>query len=89
MCSTDRVVFTRRVRAAQKVILRLESSGRKLCCLRAQTSLCVGPCWMQFECLSEEIAAAPVPMEVTPPQRMASACVGVLATSLVATPMGE
>lgn len=44
---------------------------------------------MPFQCLSEEIAAAPVPMEVTPTQRMLSACAGVLATSLVATPMGE
>lgn len=44
---------------------------------------------MPFQCLSEEIAAAPVPMEVTPTQRMMSACAGVLATSLVVTPMGE
>lgn len=44
---------------------------------------------MPFQCLSEEIAAAPVPMDVTPTQRMMSACVGVLATSLVVTPMGE
>eukprot|EP00903_Cladosiphon_okamuranus_P020355 g18675.t1 len=42
---------------------------------------------MPFQCLSEEIAAAPVPMDVTPPQRMMSACAGVLATSLVVTPM--
>ncbi|CAN0174206.1 unnamed protein product, partial [Scytosiphon promiscuus] len=42
---------------------------------------------MPFQCLSEEIAAAPVPMEVTPTQRMLSACAGVLATSLVVTPM--
>ena len=44
---------------------------------------------MPFQCLSEEIAAAPVPMDVTPTQRMMSACAGVLATSLVVTPMGE
>ncbi|CAM9592781.1 unnamed protein product [Ectocarpus fasciculatus] len=42
---------------------------------------------MPFQCLSEDIAAAPVPMDVTPTQRMMSACAGVLATSLVATPM--
>lgn len=44
---------------------------------------------MPFQCLSEEIAVAPVPMDVTPTQRMMSACAGVLATSLVVTPMGE
>ncbi|CAB1121161.1 unnamed protein product [Ectocarpus sp. CCAP 1310/34] len=42
---------------------------------------------MPFQCLSEDIAAAPVPMDVTPTQRMMSACAGVLATSLVVTPM--
>ncbi|CAN0539308.1 unnamed protein product, partial [Ectocarpus sp. 12 AP-2014] len=43
--------------------------------------------WMPVQCLSEDIAAAPVPMDVTPTQRMISACAGVLATSLVVTPM--
>ncbi|CAN0161119.1 unnamed protein product [Pylaiella littoralis] len=42
---------------------------------------------MPFQCLSEQIAAAPVPMDVTPTQRMTSACAGVLATSLVVNPM--
>lgn len=44
---------------------------------------------MRFQCLSEQIAAAPIPMDITPPQRMLSACAGVLMTSLVVTPMGE
>lgn len=44
---------------------------------------------MPFSCLSEEIAAAPVPMEITPSQRMMSACAGVLTVSMVVTPMGE
>lgn len=44
---------------------------------------------MRFQCLSEQIAAAPIPMDITPPQRMLSACAGVLTTSLVVTPMGE
>ncbi|CAN0426678.1 unnamed protein product [Ectocarpus sp. 12 AP-2014] len=42
---------------------------------------------MPVQCLSEDIAAAPVPMDVTPTQRMISACAGVLVTSLVVTPM--
>lgn len=44
---------------------------------------------VRFQCLSEEIAAAPVPMEITPQQRILSACVGVLAVGVVVTPMGE
>lgn len=46
-------------------------------------------CWMRLECLCEEIAAAPSSMDVTPMQRMFSACAGVLATSVVVTPMGK
>lgn len=45
--------------------------------------------WMVFHCPSEEVEAAPVAMDVTPTQRMLSACAGVLTTSLVVTPMGE
>lgn len=44
---------------------------------------------MVFHCPSEEVKAAPVAMDVTPTQRMLSACAGVLTTSLVVTPMGE
>ncbi|CAM9686088.1 unnamed protein product, partial [Choristocarpus tenellus] len=42
---------------------------------------------MKFSCLSKDIAAAPDAMEITPQQRMYSACAGVVITSLVVTPM--
>ena len=48
-----------------------------------------------FECLSEEkegdraLRGPAEEMEVSPTQRMMSACAGVLATSIVVTPMGE
>ncbi|CAM9589149.1 unnamed protein product, partial [Discosporangium mesarthrocarpum] len=42
---------------------------------------------MRWQCLSEQIAAVPDDMEITPQQRMLSACVGVMTTSLVVTPM--
>lgn len=43
---------------------------------------------MRFRRVPEQVAVAPTAMDITPTQRMLSACAGVLATNVVVTPMG-